>query len=676
MASSSTAKRAVVLGAAALLLASIALLFLQEGSEASTRITPPTRANDSGKNSVEARESHEVSTRSTVPAASSGPWASRRGMAHRYRFDSRNSFALAEEDPKDRKKAQLGGGEAALHFAGTLLWIVHDRNAEGILTSIQMGDLKFKQVDNEDADIRSRIAALEEPVYVWMHPHGVARGIAFPKKFSLDVQDFVRTIVATLCYRLGTESGAYPGAKTWKSRESDATGAFEAEYRFIAQIKKTAKPRAEFQRTKLRYTKISASVGDVPKHRIAGKTRIVSDASRQWLHSVRVDESVAMKTPGFDATFRVDTLATVEWLTSTRVERTVELASFEDFEAKDFVPPGAETQASELSAEGRLDMIRQELEGKTLLDMLNALRDALAQHGEQAQQTYEAWAQLGEYLEIDPKAAAELLAMLQSGRATGGMGDLLTSALGAAGNAEAQSSLQQLMSDPNTSEALREGAIVSTQQLAQPTPETFVALEQQLERAGDFDAFKSSSVLALGTLSGRSSRKNAKGRNPIEELLAKEQQAEREGWLDTWLEALGNTANRAVFDTVLRYTKHADAGLRGFAIRILPRIPDDRVVASLRARARIETDPRVRLGLVDSLAECPRGAADLELRAMITSDQEAIASRALDRLSGRLDLAENLSFVRSLSLEALSAKLRERAKQILEEHAKQKNNKR
>ncbi|MCB9917063.1 MAG: HEAT repeat domain-containing protein [Planctomycetes bacterium] len=575
-----------------------------------------------------------------------GPFGAARGRRFRYGLSSSTEFGLhAATSATATGISTSGSDKVRIAFEGESTITIEDRDARSVLVTLVTQKFRFVDTSAKDAGLEEFAQAMHAPTRIRLDVDGRPTGLAFRDDVSSECRDFVRNAVSLFFYGAGQEGvGTWRDEARFETQESDATGRYRASW--IACSPSDGRPR--YDRTKREYIAMNAAVRSVPPHDLRGHTTLTFDRSLHWLESAVIDEQVSMQTPELEVRIATITTASVRLLEATTVDDE-ELVSLSSIPESAFESPGGDGQSGELTPRERLAQLASEYEGKRVDDMLGALRDALAQHGIDSQEAYDAWRRLGEFLEVHPELCKGVVHMIESGGATGDFGGMLISALGAAGNDNAQDALAALSTSNSLPPEARQHAIVASHQVAIPNAALLESLRGTLEQSGEFSGTVGASALAFGTLSGRSVDTLKNGKSPLETLFALENAAARGGWLDTWLEALGNVGTAAVFDTLVRYCTHTDEGLRAVAARVLGRNPDPRVIDVLSSRVQIETSDVARQALADALGDRPTGVADELLRGLARDRSVAVQWRAITQLGKRSEVVENVTLLRALA---------------------------
>ncbi len=600
----------------------------------------------------------EADDRSVVGSDIDGPFGAAPGKRFRYRLKSSTDFGLAKPDVAAPDEM------ARIAFEGELALTVEDRDAKHVLVAMQCSAFRMAGATSADVDCEEQVRAMRASTHIRIDLDGRPNGLAFQNDVTADGRDFVRNAVALLFYRVGAPTdGTWRLEPSFAVEESDATGRFAAAYRG----RLASAGVASYERRKRAYVAMNAALATVPPHEAHGATNVSFDRGLRWLSRVSVDEQLTMQAAELEVRVVTATTAEIELVTHDSVP-TGELASLGSFAEDAFESPRGEDQSGQLSAAARLDILRRDYAGLGIDDMVDSLRDALARHGIDAAETYDAWRRLGEFLELHPDRCTVVLQHLQSGAVKGELAGLFISALGAAGSDAAQGILVEVAASPAFDIEARQLAVVATQQLATPRPDLLESLRRRIENASAFEVLDGASALAFGTLSGRSVDRLANGKTALETLLALEGKARRGGWLDTWLEALGNVGSSAVFDALARYCADNDVGLRAVAARVIGRLPDPRVAAVLAARVQVEAEDLGRQALADAFGDQPRGSADEHLRMLALERSVAVQLRAVTQLGRRSDVAQNVSLLRELlASPACNEEVRKVVKEILVE---------
>ena len=580
-------------------------------------------------------------------------WGAPSGSFFRYQFHLRFQFGFLEKNKTEPSDW------APMEIQGKLFWIVQDRSPDEILTLLRFDSLRLFSMGKEVQD-PLRLEAARAETFLRMNTKGKVLGLAFAPKLHGSQRDFLRSLYGYLSIPVPD-----PNHLQWKESCGDATGMFEASFKRLSQSKKGL----QVQRTLVRYLRMVAPVAEIPEHRYQGRVVGFLDSSLAWLREVKIAEELQMHIPEGTGATVLKTQGTIllekhESLPLSSLKR------FQDFDAKAWASPGGDGETGELSAQERLDMLAEEFRGVSLQELMDGLKAALRQ-GFESKEVYEAWSRLGRFLEAFPKRAKELESLLLGGGAEGQFAQLLEVALGAAGTKEAQEVLTVLGANPNLGMELREGAIRSLMQLAQPQRETLAFLRNLIQEGGRKGVLRAASLLSLGTLAGRSGMRFKDGSTPLKALMGQEDQARSGGFLQTWIAALGNTGKKEVVQVLDRYAKNPNRSLREAAIRSLGTLGNDAAVHALVQRFRLEKDPRLKLQTVRALGGISSPNAQKRLRTWaLESQNPRIRAEALNALSQDLKEPRNLRALQEAASRDPDPKIRAFAQRVLRSRKK------
>lgn len=182
--------------------------------------------------------------------------------------------------------------------------------------------------------------------------------------------------------------------------------------------------------------------------------------------------------------------------------------------------------------------------------------------------------------------------------------DVLLGAIGSANTAPAQSFLAGVVGDVAGGQTLRQSALDSMIQLAEPG-DAAVQSVLGLVRDGDANAtLRDNGLLVLGAMGSREPAAKARDAGGVmAELMAYRDRAADEGRLEVWLHALGNTGRDEVAAAVEPYLGHRDPSVRHAATSALRSVETARATTALLDRAQHDPDARIRSQAIESLAE-------------------------------------------------------------------------
>ena len=654
----SGAPRVVLVGLLAVMAGSLFLFFRSKPGESLASGPPLENPGEaSSSQGVRAPSKAEQGNR-RKEAKDPGYWGAEAGSLFRYQVRLEFAFGFLEAGKQEPKEW------APLLFQGDLQWLVHRRSEGEILSSLQFSHCSFLAMGKEVEDAH-RTKAARSKTFVRMNEQGKILGLAFARDLGVEQRDFLRSIFTYLSFPLPAQ-GLQSVRTPWEAEGGDATGKYLARFRVLSQ----GQGRVQLERVLLQYQKMAQGIGDPPRHKVTGRVLGVLDQKElHWLREVRVHETLRMKMPGGEGGTVLRSKGSIRWTSKDRVPLDA-LVSLGALGPERWSSPGGDGESGEMSSQERRDMLAEVFKGVSLQQLLDQLRSALAKHGFRSRQVYEAWSQLGQYLELHPQDAFALRDRILGGEAQGDLARLLAVALGAAGTEEAQAVLRDLGNNGNLPEELREEALRSMIQLARPSRDTLEMLREQvlkgsLER-GKLGPMETASLLSFGALAGRSEDKLKDGGTALSHLLRLESKARRGGFLSTWIAALGNSGRPEVLAVLERFSQASHPSQRESAIHALATLGTENAAKVLLQQSQREKDPGLKVQIVRSLSRMDRPVVMAKLREWgRRSSDPRIRAEALQGLARHLDQRENFLALQEASRNDPDPKVRAFAQEIL-----------
>ena len=205
-------------------------------------------------------------------------------------------------------------------------------------------------------------------------------------------------------------------------------------------------------------------------------------------------------------------------------------------------------------------------------------------------------------------------------------------ALGGAGHDSAQRALTGIFDRGSLPEALRTAAVTSMFQLRKPTGQLLGRLAASVAATQRISELSSTGLLALGSLSRRSSEPLEIGGTALDGLLAFEHRASALGASDLWLAALGNARSERALPVARRYAASPESRTRAAAASAAAGVDSPHATEFLAALARDDRDPLVRARAIEVLASVTND----ERRAVIERAARSDASPRVRALARRV----------------------------------------
>lgn len=236
-------------------------------------------------------------------------------------------------------------------------------------------------------------------------------------------------------------------------------------------------------------------------------------------------------------------------------------------------------------------------------------------------------------MKLQPEVAREIEQAVRAGMEQR-IGDMLLSALGAAGTEAAQEVLATMRRDAGLTAALRTSATLSLFQVAQPNARVLTDLAGDIADAGELTGDNAMAMLLLGALAPRAGEVRVAGNTALQALLAFEGKARQQDRLDLWLGALGNVGTTDVLPHAQRLVGHAQDSVRGAAYRALRHVHTP-AARALLAQGLADESPAVRADVVGALGEHKSAGASAPLISTARNDADPAVRRASQRALAR-----------------------------------------
>lgn len=509
-----------------------------------------------------------------------------------------------------------------------------DGNLPRLAWRLKDPDVSFR-VDGRDApaDARRIAEGLERVVHVTLTPAGHVREVRLDGSLGSLSSGMGRALIAAVQVVVASDNGSI-----WTVAEEDPNGPYLARYEVLGETTRESPDVATIRKRKVRY------LGDADRHGFGGDrlpTSIVPAGSMTARYDRRAGRLLSLA--GTES--QVFSVAGRE---VARTETSIELNDFHgaELDAAESARVWGEAMAREARGPGVSLAWRPDPSiGRAALDR-NTLGDAdldellaeiqRAEGGERGDGETQLFLKLRSLLSLEP-ATAERIAMRLNGAPSGSLTfGLLAGTLSAAGHAEAQAALAEVLKRRRGEPEIVNRLLPLLAAVEEPTLATeatlrglaFDSLDPELAHAAR---------LALGAVARAVSvHAPERGEEIVASLIAVYGREPEGEMVLRLLSVLGNTGARAALPIVKRYLGSASIERRVAATAALRFIPGP------------ESDSLLAGVLVDDpVAEVRREAADAMgyrpvTESMLEAQSEAFRNEATDPV--RLTLLENIWF--------------------------------
>jgi Lipoprotein amino terminal region len=544
-----------------------------EGIELAARVVPERRHDNPGSTRNELR-----------PARGVGHFSAPVSTRLRFAFEVSTTYAVSVPIEQASAETQRNG----IACKGRMDLVVIGRRDGEMMTRVQFSEVHM------GAEHRALQSAMGHPTLVRLGTNGKVLGLRFASELTPTDRQFLRSCLANFSFVIPLDAD-----ETWDSQESDATGEFVARYR---RLSADGSANLQAERRKLHFTKMSAALQELPKHRIEGVARVTLSPSVGWLTEVVADETIRMEIPMMPGGLVVRQVANLKLVGQDRVPSAELDIRDADWDGPWSIPGGHTEDLSSASEEQEKDRWLELLDGVTLGALVDDLRSLLAADKFDSRKVHEARVKIAWLLRLRKDAVTEVWHLLASDSNKGDLSGILLSALGKAGTDEAQTLLQRMNGDSSVDREIREQATLAMIQLARPNAELLATLVRNMQTQTETSSFEATGMLILGALAARNADKVSGDRSALESLLAFEAQAVRQGTVGLWLNALGNAGTPPIYSRVGPYLVNDSPRLRGAAVTALRKLKTIRAVQTISRIALADLSVDVRVAAVHALS--------------------------------------------------------------------------
>lgn len=580
--------QAAVVGAAVLLIAAGALAWRWGNEAAVPADLAPAPAGVQEAVADVTAAGDDAARRKLSPVKPSGFYSAPAGSEFDYELQSdarvRMTMAVGEQPVDQRTRTSLQGQMRVL---------VLDRREHELVVQV---DFVAASVHHGVVDGLERSPALEEilarPTRIRMRDDGSLLGFAFDARSNPYANNLIRSVVCG--FRFVVPAAA---AAAWDQEESDPTGIATVRYQWIAGQEDG---RRRVQRVKTDYRALPDQANSmVMRYTVNGNGIGEMDAELGWLRGAVVAESLAMDAQGAPVHTTLEYSARLQ-LKAHAVRPADQLADprWQD----EWAPVEGVLDTTAIAASSERELNELELGDATLTSLVQAILALTQAEPLDHAALTTASHKLALLVRLRPEVLDELGQIVPT--APQFATDVLLGAIGSANTAPAQSFLAGVVGDVAAGQALRQSALDSMIQLAEPG-DAAVQSVLGLVRDGDANAtLRDNGLLVLGAMGSREPAAKARDAGGVmAELMAYRDRAADEGRLEVWLHALGNTGRDEVAAAVEPYLGHRDPSVRHAATSALRSVETAGATTALLDRAQHDPDARIRSQAIESLAE-------------------------------------------------------------------------
>lgn len=457
------------------------------------------------------------------------------------------------------------------------------------------------------------------PTRIRMRDDGSLLGFAFDANSHAYAHNLIRSVVCGFRFVVPADA-----ADAWEQEETDPTGIATVRYQWIAGQRPESDQR-QVQRVKTDYRALAGEDNRmVMRYAVRGTGVGDMDPELGWLRGAEVTESLEMDAQGAPVRTALEYTARLR-LTTQTMRPVDELAAPGWADAWAPVDGGLDTIAIAQNSERELNEL--ELGAATLASLL---QDILALAGAEPLDHAALTAasrKLALLVRLRPEVLDELAQVVPTTPPFAA--DVVLGAIGSANTAPAQRYLSGVVGDTAAVQSLRQSALDSMIQLAEPGDAAVQSVLGLVRDGGANATLRDNGLLVLGALGSRAPAAGAPDAgNAMTQLIAYRDRAVDEGRLEVWLHALGNTGRDEVAPAVEPYLAHADPSVRHAATSALRSVETPRATAALLERAQRDADPRVRGRAIESLAERSDPSALTYVGTVLAEETDADLRRA------------------------------------------------
>lgn len=545
-----------------------------------------------------------------------------------YQNSSQSDLRVLFQDIKTNSSAPPTGANAftndfQVSLQGQLIITVLEQKHDKIFVSYSLPNsaVKITSSGQEAVEQGQLIQGdLKQEIFAELNSQGKVISVSFDPNVSDIAQNFARTL-------LGISQFVTPSsdrnASNWETQEDDPNGKYIASY----------KSRwGKFEKTKLRYLESVRSNNKKPnasevKTTIKPEGKLTANFNFKdgYLTSLKGTESqkiiISEKNVGqvkteLDMTYVSQTVLNPTQLTKLQNAKT-ERNKLAQSIALSATPTEAETEAK---------IQRQELGDATLETLLADLKKAEASSDENQNHT-PLYLKLKALVYLQPETSQTLGKLLVTADAQSLTMQILSGALSAVGNSQAQTALVNTINARSQDWDAMYVLIPSLGSLNNPTQEAEDILNKLAFNSKD-ERIASTAQLALGTVAYNLTQTSPNRANIIvKQFVQKLSKSKSESQTRQYLLVLGNTGSANAFDTIASFTKADSAKIRSAATSALRFIDNKQVDGVITKILTKDADDSVRLEAATILGYREINAENFKIQKQAFTSEKSVTVR-------------------------------------------------
>ncbi len=498
----------------------------------------------------------------------------------------------------------------------------------------------------QEAQAGEVLRELKRGFLVELTPQGRPVALRMQEGASKFSQDFTLTLLAALQVVLPDARAA--NRQSWTIREEDRNGAYLAHYRIIQkEAGSETSGGIELRKSKLRYLpeKEKAAEPEMPGRENAKK--VVTPKMNFSVHFDAVNGEVAslQGTESQETEIQGKKVAHAETMLSLRRESRQSMLAEELeilFQLADKIrknSPALALYRPRTRAEIEAGIQSTELGEATLQDLLAQLAALPSESRESDKQEAD---ELPLYLKfkaliyLHPEDCAELGKALGEAPATSATYRVLSAALGAVGNPEAQSALIHAIRSRSADDKALPELIATLGTVPHPTEEAEKAMRELAATAANPNA-TGGALLALGSMARNLSQKEPKRSEELVNTLLQlgHEPGASDEKIQHVLQALGNTASSSGFPFLKQCLGSATPGVRAAALDGMRALKLPEVDPLLLTALATDAEPMVRREAVFALGfrQPSRASVDAQTKAFAAESDDKVRAGILSNLA-------------------------------------------
>ena len=513
-----------------------------------------------------------------------------------YQNSSKSDLRVLFQDIKTNNSAAPTGANTftndfQVSLQGQLVITVIEQKDDKIFVSYSLPNSAIKIISSgQEAVEQGQLIQedLKQEIFATLNSQGKVISVSFDPNVSSIAQNFARTILGITQF---VTPSSNRNASNWETQEDDPNGKYIARYQ---------SGWGKFEKTKLRYLESVDSKNKKPNAsevktiiKPEGKLTANFNLKDGYLTSLKGTESqqiiISEKNVG-----QVKTDLDMTYVSQTILNPT-QLTKLQNAKKKrnqTTQPIALSATPSEAETEARIQ--RQELGDATLESLLADLKQAEASSDENQNNT-PLYLKLKALVYLQPETSETLGKLLVTADAQSLTMQILSGALSAVGNSQAQTALANTIKTRSQDWDALYVLIPSLGSVNNPNNEAEDILNKLAFNSQD-KRIASTAQLALGTVAYNLTQTSPNRTNKIvKQFVQKLSREKSEEKIIQYLLVLGNTGSANAFDTIVSFTKADSAKIRSAATSAL-RLIDNKQVDNVITKILTEdADDSVRL---------------------------------------------------------------------------------